>query len=171
MGKKKIYFISLFAALLLIFLDQITKYAAIVHLKGKQAVVLLKNVFELQYLENQGAAFGIFQGKIVVFTIVTIVFLLVLCWFFYRLPQENRFFALRVVTILLFAGAIGNMIDRIRYNYVVDFFYFKLIDFPIFNVADIYVTVSCVVLILLIFFYYKEADLEQIFPTKKEKQK
>ena len=61
------------------------------------------------------------------------------------------------------AGAFGNCIDRIRLNYVVDFFYFKLIDFPIFNMADIYVTVSAVALILLVFIYYKEEDLERIF--------
>ena len=63
----------------------------------------------------------------------------------------------------LVAGAFGNCIDRIRLNYVVDFFYFKLIDFPIFNMADIYVTVSAVALILLVFIYYKEEDLERIF--------
>ena len=60
-------------------------------------------------------------------------------------------------------GGFGNCIDRIRLNYVVDFFYFKLIDFPIFNMADIYVTVSAVALILLVFIYYKEEDLERIF--------
>ena len=58
------------------------------------------------------------------------------------------------------AGAIGNMIDRAVRGYVVDFFYFRLIDFPIFNVADIYVTVTMILLLILILFYYKEEDLE-----------
>ena len=55
------------------------------------------------------------------------------------------------------------MIDRVRLNYVVDFLYFKLIDFPIFNVADIYVTVAAVMLVVLVCFYYKEEDLERVF--------
>ena len=52
------------------------------------------------------------------------------------------------------------MIDRVQYNYVVDFFYFKLIDFPIFNVADIYVSVSCVLLAILVIFFYKDEDFD-----------
>ena len=65
------------------------------------------------------------------------------------------------------AGAIGNFIDRITQQYVVDFLYFKLIDFPIFNVADIYVTCAAFAMILLGFFYYKDEDVERIFPSKK----
>ena len=63
---------------------------------------------------------------------------------------------------LIAAGAIGNMIDRIRFDYVVDFIYFVLINFPIFNVADIYVTVSTVILVILLLFVYKEEDLSFI---------
>ena len=62
------------------------------------------------------------------------------------------------------------MIDRVRLNYVIDFLYFKLIDFPIFNVADIYATVSVALLIVLSLFYYKDEDFEQIFPPKKKEQ-
>ena len=61
--------------------------------------------------------------------------------------------------MLICSGAIGNMIDRVSRGYVVDFFYFKLINFPIFNVADCYVTVAAFLLIVLIFFYYKEEEL------------
>ena len=65
------------------------------------------------------------------------------------------------------AGAYGNFIDRLRLGYVIDFFYFNLIDFPVFNVADIYVTVSTIVFCLLLFFYYKEEDLERIVRSRK----
>ena len=68
--------------------------------------------------------------------------------------------------ILFVSGAIGNLIDRIVNNYVVDFFYFKLINFPIFNVADIYVTVAAFLFIFLCLFIYKEEDFEAIFPKK-----
>ena len=66
--------------------------------------------------------------------------------------------------MLLFiaAGGIGNMIDRIRLDFVIDFIYFCLINFPIFNVADVYVTVSAIVVIVLILFVYKDSDLEII---------
>ena len=67
------------------------------------------------------------------------------------------------ICILFFAGALGNFIDRVFRNYVVDFFYFKLIDFPVFNVADIYVTVGTFILAFLLLFYYKEEDLDRIF--------
>ena len=69
---------------------------------------------------------------------------------------------------LLAAGALGNLFDRLRLDYVVDFFYFELINFPIFNVADIYVTCGMVLLILLGFFYYKEDDFEQLFSSGKK---
>ena len=59
--------------------------------------------------------------------------------------------------------ALGNFIDRVFRNYVVDFFYFKLIDFPVFNVADIYVTVAAFAMIILGLFYYKEEDYNKIF--------
>ena len=75
-----------------------------------------------------------------------------------------------IICILLFAGGIGNFIDRIRLDYVVDFFYFSLINFPIFNVADIYVTVAAFVMILLGLFYYKDEDYDVIFPPKKKKE-
>ena len=77
--------------------------------------------------------------------------------------MERKYLPLRICAVLIVGGAFGNCIDRIRLNYVVDFFYFKLIDFPIFNVADIYVTVAAFLLVILILVYYKEEDLERIF--------
>ena len=71
--------------------------------------------------------------------------------------------------LLFFAGAIGILIDRMCQNYVVNFFYFKLINFPIFNVADIYVTVAAIMFIVLCLFYYKEEDFEFLFPDKGKK--
>ena len=72
------------------------------------------------------------------------------------MSENEKFWPLRLIAVCILAGAWGNMIDRIRYSYVVDFFYFKLIDFPIFNVADIYVSVGPAVLIVPVLFYYKE---------------
>ena len=71
------------------------------------------------------------------------------------------------IMIFMIAGAIGNLIDRVMQQYVVDFLYFKLINFPIFNVADIYVTCAAIALLILGFIYYKDEDIERIFPSKK----
>lgn len=139
-------------------LDQFTKWLAVVHLKGQDAFVLIPGVFELRYLENRGAAFGIFQNRQFMFLIGGILVLAAVVYFYRKLPHTKRFTALRVCMVLVSAGAIGNMIDRVMQNYVVDFFYFSLIDFPIFNVADCYVVVACIIFAVLILFFYKDDD-------------
>ncbi|WP_312496650.1 signal peptidase II, partial [Anaerosporobacter sp.] len=85
-----------------------------------------------------------------------------------KLPETKKYQPIHWILIFLAAGALGNCIDRVFRNYVVDFLYFELIDFPIFNVADSYVTVSCFILVLLFLFYYKDEDLD--FLSKKNKQ-
>ena len=80
-----------------------------------------------------------------------------------RLPDVKRVIPLKCCIVAIAAGAIGNMIDRVRLNYVIDFLYFKLIDFPIFNVADIYVTVAAFTIIFLILFYYKESEIDEFY--------
>lgn len=80
---------------------------------------------------------------------ITIAVVILLCVWYRKIPVSKRFRLLNVVVILFIAGALGNLIDRIVNNYVVDFFYFSLINFPIFNVADIYVTVAAFMFIIL----------------------
>ena len=88
-----------------------------------------------------------------------------------KLPKNRRFLPLLVVLFLTGSGALGNFIDRAARGYVVDFIYFSLIDFPIFNMADIYVSCGMVLLILLCFFYYKEEEFERLNPFKKPEKK
>lgn len=161
------YLIALAGILIGICLDQFTKYLAVLHLKGQAPLVLIDGVFQLEYLENRGAAFGLFQGQRLFFFLSAGVILAIVVWFYLRVPMERRYLVLRILAVLIVAGAIGNFIDRLRLGYVVDFFYFCLIDFPIFNVADIYVTVSTFVLLFVMFFYYKEEDLDRIFRGRK----
>lgn len=153
--------------ILLILIDQFTKIWALADLRGSFGISLIPGVFELQYLENRGAAFGILQDHQELFLLITIVAAVFLTYLYIKIPEEKKYAPLRVCYVLLMAGAIGNMIDRAIRGYVVDFFYFKLIDFPIFNVADIYVTVTMICLLILILFYYKEEDLD--FLSKKGK--
>lgn len=185
---KKAMLISLVAVIVLVVLDQLTKLLAVLNLKNNEPFALIKNVFELQYLENQSAAFGvdvvsIFQEifklkyfinhpdafltvKMVFFAIFTSIVIVILILLYRKVPTTPRFKWINIIFILFIAGAIGNLIDRVINNFVVDFFYFKLIDFPIFNVADIYVTVAAILFIVLGLFYYKEDDIEKIFPNK-----
>jgi signal peptidase II len=148
------------AVIILIALDQWTKMLAVNNLMNKDPFVIIENVFQLRYLENRGAAFGILQGQKVFFVVTGIIILVAIAYLYNKMPSTKKYHLLRVLAILMAAGAIGNMIDRVVNNYVVDFFYFELINFPIFNVADCYVSVAAALLIISIMFIYKEEDFK-----------
>lgn len=148
--------------------DQISKYFAVINLKGRENAVWIKNVFELQYVENDGAAFSSFSGKQGFLLVVTIAVMLFVIFELIRIPDGKRYAWLRIDFLMIVAGALGNMIDRVRQGYVVDFFYFVPINFPRFNVADIYVTLAMPLLIILLFFVYKDNETEFLFKFRKK---
>lgn len=151
-------------AVVLIWADQFTKWLAVTNLKGKMPVILIPGVLQLQYLENSGMAFGLLQNAQIFFYIITAVMIVLIAWVYFHIPAgEKRYVPLRVITVFLEAGAVGNLIDRVMLHYVRDFIYFSLIDFPIFNVADMYVTVSIFFLVILLLFKYRDDDFEKIF--------
>ncbi len=152
----------------LIVIDQLSKLWILFNLKGNPAIPIVPGVFELLYVENRGAAFGIMQNRQWIFLIVAAVVVVILFLILARIPRERRYIGLDICLIAIGSGAVGNMIDRIFRGYVVDFFYFKPIDFPVFNVADSCVTVGAVFLILLILFYFKDKDFDRIFRRKKQ---
>ncbi len=158
----KKYFLWFFALIALIGADQLTKWWAVIALKGNDGISIINNVFRLMYLENHGAAFGIMQNKRWLLLIITIVILAALSFLLIKIPHEKKYLPIQWILIALEAGAVGNMIDRIINGYVIDFFYFELIDFPIFNVADCYVVIAAIAAIVLLLFYYKDEDLEKI---------
>ena len=147
---------------LLILLDQWTKHLAIKHLMGQSDIVLIPKVLQLHYLENTGAAFSLLEGKQNIFAVVTPILLLALLYVLFKMPREKKYLYLDYIIVFLVAGAIGNHIDRVANNYVVDFIYFSLINFPVFNIADCYVTIAVIVLLFLVLFYYKDEDFEEI---------
>ncbi len=175
-----------------VMLDQLTKYLASVHLKGNAPVVVIPGVFEFRYLENESAAFGVdlisilqkifrfsrfesdpeafLRCKMIFFTVVTLAVLAFLIVLYQRIPAGRRWLPLNLVLPGFLAGAAGNLIDRMVHRYVIDFFYFSLIDFPIFNVADIYVTVSAAAFVVLSLFVYKEEDFALLFPKRREEK-
>ena len=165
----KSWIFAILSVIGLVAFDQYTKLLAITKLKDQSAFVILDGIFELQYLENRGAAFGMLQNQRAFFIIITCVMMFVIMYFYHHTPKSKKYLPLDLCMIFITAGAIGNFIDRLFRGFVVDFFYFSLINFPIFNVADIYVTVTFFVLVLLIFFYYKDEDFEvySVKPFKK----
>ena len=167
--KKKLWILfDILGICALVVLDQYTKYLAVIHLKDKPAYIIFNGVLELNYLENKGAAFGMLQNQKAFFIFVAVVTLGVIGYVLIKTPDHKKYRIMHVLLSLIAAGAIGNIIDRIRLNYVVDFIYFVLINFPIFNVADMYVTVSTVLLVILLLFVYKENDLSFIsFKSKR----
>lgn len=144
----------------LLAVDLFTKSLAVSSLSDGRHIYIIKGVLEFYYIENRGAAFGIFQNGTVILSAISAAAVIALIITYIRIPGDRKYLPLRLIVIFLCAGAAGNLIDRIMLHYVRDFIYFSLIDFPVFNVADIYVTVSVALLIILILFYYKEEDLQ-----------
>lgn len=158
MKKSKLLIWDLLFLFMLVAIDQFTKKIAVIKLKDQPAFNIIDGVLEFNYLENKGAAFGMLQNQKVFFIFVAVVFLGVIVFVLFRAPAEKKYLRLHILLVMIAAGAIGNMLDRLRLDYVVDFIYFVLINFPIFNVADIYVTAATAILIIQVLFVYKEND-------------
>ena len=123
-----------------IWLDQLTKWLAVTLLQGNPSVPIIPEVFQLTYLENPGAAFGMLQNNRWVFLIVSTVGILAVLLYLLMKRPASKLLCLSLSFIV--GGGIGNMIDRVLLGYVVDFFDFCLINFAIFNVADSFVCVG-----------------------------
>ncbi len=173
MNKRKGIFLAadLLAVAVLVAFDQFTKHLAVLKLKGQASFPILDGVFVLDYVENRGSAFGMLQGRRGFLLVVGVVFIALIAWFLARLPLQKRFYILHVLSVGIVSGGMGNLLDRFRMGYVVDFFYFELIDFPVFNVADCYVVVSTICLFLLLLFVYREEELEAMLGHRKRAAK
>lgn len=163
--------IDLIMVVLLVALDQITKLWAVARLKDGEPIILIPGVLKLYYLPNgnTGAAFGILSGHRLFFLIIAVVVVSVIVFALIRIPCTKKYRLLRILLVFIAAGGAGNMIDRFRLSYVIDFIYFYLINFPIFNVADCYVTVAAISIAILVIFRYRDEDfkeLEQAFKLK-----
>ena len=166
--KKKQTLTGILVMILAIALDQLTKQWAVAALKGKESLVLIKGVLEFSYLENTGAAFGSFRGLQIPLILVTLVIIVFVVYKLVTLPDNKRFYPIRMCGVFLISGAVGNLIDRVMNRYVVDFIYFVPIDFPKFNVADCYVTVATAVLLILLMKVYSDEDLAVLWQKRKE---
>lgn len=142
----------------LIALDQVTKYIAVNNLKPLGSISVIDKILRFTFVENRGAAFGIFQGKTIMLSVVTIAIVIGVVYFYTMLPRTKVYTCLKFSLILIIAGAIGNLIDRLFRGYVVDFFHATFINFPVFNVADIYVVVGAISMAIITIFFIKDEE-------------
>ena len=134
----------------LIGLDQLSKYIAINYLSSIGSIPIIKNVFHLTYVENRGAAFGMFQNNQIIFVLVAAITCIFGLYYLYK--KEVNLLG-KTAIILIISGAIGNLIDRIRLGFVVDYFDFRIIWDYVFNIADVFVVVGTILLCVYIIFF------------------
>lgn len=150
---------------ILVILDQITKVVVMNTMKLHQQITLIPELFGLRYVRNRGAAWSMLEGRMIFFYLVTIV---AVGFFFYLLIKEGNIHTKKLYTysmILIIAGALGNFIDRLIYQAVTDFLEFLFIDFPIFNLADIFLTLGTIGFAIAILF---SKDVEKTNVPKEE---
>ncbi len=143
---------------ILVALDQVAKYFFKRLLQPYYIEYGIKGLMSFLYVENRGAAFGIFQGKAFFLILVPILSIFLLQYMMYLNHKEEKSRLLHYALILIMAGAIGNLIDRIARGYVIDFIQLEFIDFPVFNLADCYVNIGCFLLVLSCFIKKDEVD-------------
>lgn len=144
--------IPFFAGIILIAaLDQVVKLAVAEHLVSAGSIPLIRDVFHLTYCENTGAGFGIFADYTWLLSLLTII--VVAAVVLYVVVKRPKSAVLITALTFIVGGAAGNLIDRLRLGYVIDFFDFRLIHFPIFNVADCFVTLGAVIFAVYVLFF------------------
>lgn len=142
---------------ILLVLDQLIKYMTELYLKPVNAYPIIKDVFHLTYTRNTGAAFSILQGKQFLLIVLTSVVIIGLSYWIINLKNRDTKH-LKLSLAFTIGGALGNLIDRIRLNYVIDMYDFTLINFPIFNTSDIFVIIGTALMIYIVIF--KEQELQ-----------
>ena len=161
------YIAHILVCFVLVLFDQITKVLARTYLKTAP-FAQWEGVFELHYHENRGSVWGILQGKVDVLLLASVFIFALLIYVYVKMPKTKEYVPLFWVLVVMIAGAIGNTIDRVFFGFVTDFLYFKLINFPIFNVADCYLTVCAFLTVLLTFTKYKEDEFTFLSLKRKE---
>ena len=178
MNKNKIFLFEMIAVVILVAIDFVTKQLAVKFLSNG-SFDIIPSVFSFTLLEggNSGAAFGMLQGGFWIFVVITIAVAALVIFMLRKLVYEKRYRFFHYALVLLLAGALGNFGDRVLtmikygHSYVIDFLYFELINFPIFNVADCYVTVAAGAMIFLGIFYYKDDDFDKMLGKVKDETK
>jgi len=146
-------FLTLFAGLI-VAADQITKYLVVAKIPLFGHVDVLPGVIGLTYVQNRGAAFSSFQGMQWLFAVIFLLFTVAVIWEYRKKAMGFTAFEWWCIAAI-YGGGLGNMIDRIRMGFVVDMIETEFIKFPVFNVADCFITCGCIALIVHMVFFNK----------------
>lgn len=153
-SRKRFLFYSLFAVMTVI-LDQISKVLVLRLIPLKAQVTAIPGLFHWTYVQNTGAAFSSFEGMRWLFVGIFLVLTVGLFYEYFKKPMPFTNFE-RWCLAAIYGGALGNVIDRLRLGYVVDMICVDFIDFPVFNVADCFITCGCIALMVHIIFFNKK---------------
>jgi len=144
---------------IIILLDQMTKILISRSLSYGESISIIGNILKFTYIKNPGMAFGIQIGNRLFFTLFALIASIVILVYLFRLKPEN--FLARFALASIFGGAVGNLIDRIAYKEVIDFIDIRIIRWPVFNIADIAVTIGMILLIAFVIFNNKDLESEE----------
>ncbi|MGI6686080.1 MAG: signal peptidase II [Bacillota bacterium] len=128
----------IYVSLTVLIIDQFTKFLVKSNMAELESIPIILNIFHLTYVNNRGAAFSLLQGRTYLFIAITIIAMVFAVYFYFRLEKEQIW--LRLGIALALGGAMGNLIDRIRFGQVIDFFDFRI--WPVFNIADCAVVIG-----------------------------
>jgi len=141
-----LYFIISF---LILAIDLFTKYLVQKNMQPYQTIPVIDNIFHITYVQNTGAAFSILKGKTLFFTVVSFAVILVIAFVLIKYPIKHKVFG--IIMAMILGGALGNLVDRLRLGYVVDFLDFRV--WPVFNIADCAIVLGVIILAYLITFH------------------
>ncbi|TDT71389.1 signal peptidase II [Hypnocyclicus thermotrophus] len=149
---------SIVLVLILLIVDQISKYIVAKNLDVSQSIPIIKDFFHITYVQNRGIAFGMFQGRLNIVTIISLFAAIFI--FYYIFKNREKLSKLSLYSYLfIFSGALGNILDRLMRQYVVDFIDFRGIWEYIFNFADVYINIGVILMVI-----------EYILEEKKKRQ-
>ena len=146
-------YMTLFAALI-VAADQITKFLTVAKIALYQDIEFIPGILGLTYVQNTGAAFSSFEGQQWLFALIFALFTGLVLYEYFKKPMPFSKFE-RWCIAAIYGGGLGNMIDRVRLGYVVDMIETKFITFPVFNVADCFITCGCIALMVHLVFFNK----------------
>jgi len=147
---------TLLLALFIVIIDQLSKLYIQTHMVLGMSIPVIQDVFHITYILNPGAAFGLFEHQTAFFVLIAVCMVVTASYFYPRIPKQYRL--MRIGIGLIVGGAMGNVIDRIKTGYVVDFFDFRI--WPIFNIADVGIVCGVGCIIFTIIYLYKEDGIE-----------
>lgn len=138
-------------------IDQYSKFVIVRDFSLHQSIEIIKDFFSITYVQNFGAGFSILQNAKIFLSVVSISVIVMLTYYFFENKKKDYLY--KTAYLLIIGGALGNLVDRLKQDFVVDFLDFKIFayDFPVFNFADCFITVGCFLLIIAILLEQKHA--------------